>query len=167
VFADWIRIDERPHLPGALGSAAFDDEGVATRDRTLVDDGVLTGYLLGSYYARKLGLESTGNAGGAHNLVVRSSGQDFATLLAELDTGFLVGDLMGSGVNPVTGDYSRGAAGFWVEGGVIRHPVTEVTIAGNLREIYRGIRAIGNDVDDRGTILTGSVLVDRMTIAGT
>jgi PmbA protein len=167
VFADWVNIDERPHLPGALGSAAFDDEGVATRDRRLIDGGVLTGYLLGSYYARKLGLASTGNAGGAHNLVVGTSGQSFDELVALMGTGFIVGDLMGSGVNPVTGDYSRGAAGFWVEEGQVCHPVTEITIAGNLRDMYRGIRAIGADVDDRGTILTGSILVDRMTIAGT
>jgi PmbA protein len=167
VFADWVNIDERPHLPGALGSAAFDDEGVATRDRRLIDGGVLTGYVLGSYYARKLGLATTGNAGGAHNLVVGSSGQSFDELVALLGTGLIVGDLMGSGVNPVTGDYSRGAAGFWVENGRIQYPVTEITVAGNLRDMYRGIKAIGTDVDDRGTILTGSILVDRMTIAGT
>lgn len=166
VFASHLSIDERPHLPKGLASAPFDDEGVATADRLLVEDGVLRGYVLGSYYARKLGLASTGNAGGTHNLVVSTTGQDFAGLLALMDRGLLVTELMGQGVNPVTGDYSRGAAGFWVENGRIQYPVSEITIAGNLREMYRQVVAVGNDVDVRSGILTGSMLVEQMTVAG-
>lgn len=166
VFAPRVTIDERPHLPKALASAPFDDEGVATRDRCLVEAGVLRGYLLGSYYARKLGMASTGNAGGAHNLVVRSTAGSFEELLKTLHKGLVITDLMGSGVNPVTGDYSRGASGFWVENGVIQYPVTEITVAGNLKDMYRGITAIGNDVDRRGGVLTGSILIEEMTIAG-
>ncbi len=163
-----ISLIERPHLLRGHGSCAFDSEGVATVDSDLVRDGVLTHYLLGSYSARKLGLESTGNAGGIHNLVVESAvdGGDFAAMLARLDTGLLVTELMGQGVNSVTGDYSRGAAGFWVEHGQVVHPVHEVTIAGNLRDIYAGIVAVGNDVDRRSHLLTGSILIERMTIAG-
>ena len=166
VFASRVTIDEEPHLPKALGSAPFDDEGVATVARRLVDGGVLRGYLLGSYYARKLGMASTGNAGGAHNLVVHSTGESFDDLLRSMDRGLVIADLMGSGVNPVTGDYSRGASGFWVENGKLQHPVTEISIAGNLKDMYRGILGIGTDVDHRGGVLTGSILVDRMTIAG-
>jgi PmbA protein len=167
VLADCVTIDEEPHLPRGIGSAPYDDEGVATVGRRLVDRGVLQGYVLGSYSARKLGMATTGNAGGIHNLVVADTGAGgFADLLAALGTGFVVAELMGSGVNPVTGDYSRGAAGFWVESGVIRHPVSEVTIAGNLKDMFRGILAVGNDVDVRGTIRTGSILVREMTIAG-
>ncbi|KAA0208844.1 MAG: metalloprotease PmbA [Proteobacteria bacterium] len=168
VLAPHLSIDERPHLPRGLASAPFDDEGVATVDRRLVDAGVIQGYVLGSYSARKLGMASTGNAGGTHNLLVSSSAgaPTFDELLAELGTGFLVTELMGSGVNPVTGDYSRGATGFWVEGGVIRFPVSEVTIAGNLRDMYRDIVAVGGDVDVRGGIRSGSILVREMTIAG-
>ncbi len=166
VFADHLSIDERPHLRKGLASAPFDDEGVATTDRRLVSGGTLEGYLLGSYYARKLGMQSTGNAGGAHNLLVSSTGESFDELLREMNTGFLVGELIGHGVNTVTGDYSRGAAGFWVEGGEIRYPVSEVTVAGNLRDMYRAITAVGSDVDRRGAIQTGSVLVESMTVAG-
>lgn len=166
VFADHVHIEERPHLPRGLASAPFDDEGVATADRVLVERGVLTGYMLGSYYARKLGLGTTGNAGGPHNIVVHDSGEGFDALLGRMDRGLLLTDLMGSGVNPVTGDYSRGAAGFWVEKGRIVRPVSEITVAGNLRDMYRGIVAVGDDVDRRGGVLTGSILVDRMTIAG-
>jgi PmbA protein len=166
VFADLVTIDELPHLPKALASAAFDSEGVATDDRRLVDAGVVKGYVLGSYYARKLGLESTGNAGGIHNLVVSDTGQSFADLLAQLDRGFLVSELMGHGVNTTTGDYSRGAAGFWVENGEIQYPVNEITVAGNLQDMFRNIVAIGNDVDLRGGIRTGSVLIDGLTLAG-
>lgn len=166
VFASRVTIDEKPHLLKALNSAAFDDEGVATTKRRLVDAGVLGGYLLGSYYARKLGMQSTGNAGGAHNLVVHSTGETFADLLKTMDRGLVIADLMGSGVNPVTGDYSRGASGFWVENGKIQYPVTEITIAGNLKDMYRGILGIGNDVDRRGGVLTGSILLEQMTIAG-
>ena len=167
MLADCVTINERPHLPAALASVPFDAEGVATVDRRLVDGGVIGGYVLGSYYARKLGLETTGNAGGIHNLVGQDTGHSHADLLAALDTGLLVNELMGQGVNPVTGDYSRGAAGFWVEGGAIQYPVSEITIAGNLRDMYAGIRAIGNDIDVRGGIRTGSLLIDEMTVAGT
>ena len=166
VFASRVNIEEQPHLPKALASSPFDEEGVATVQRMLVADGVLNGYLLGSYYGRKLGMASTGNAGGAHNLVVGSTGESFQDLLVAMDRGLLIADLMGSGINPVTGDYSRGASGFWVEHGRIQYPVTEITIAGNLRDMYRGILAIGSDVDHRGGVLTGSILLDRMTIAG-
>jgi len=166
VFASRVTIDEQPHLPKGLNSAPFDNEGVATADRRLVDAGVLNGYLLGSYYARKLGMQTTGNAGGAHNLVVHPTAGGFDDLVRQMGTGLVIADLMGSGINPVTGDYSRGASGFWVENGTVRHPVTEVTIAGNLKEMYQGIVAIGSDVDRRGGVITGSILVDRMTIAG-
>ena len=166
VFPDWFSISERPHLPRALASAPFDHEGVATRDRELVTAGVLLGYVLGTYSARKLGLRTTGNAGGTHNLLVHGRGRDFAGMLALMDRGLLVTELMGQGVNGVTGDYSRGAAGFWVENGVIVHPVHEVTVAGNLRDIYRQIAEVGADVDARGGIRTGSILVEQMTVAG-
>lgn len=166
VLADTISIDELPHIPQGLSSSPFDNEGVATSDRRLIDAGVLRGYILGSYYARKLGLESTGNAGGIHNLVVSNTGQSFEELLSAMGTGFLVNELMGQGVNSVTGDYSRGAAGYWVERGEIQFPVSEVTIAGNLTDMYRNIAAIGTDTDYRGGIRTGSLLVEGMTIAG-
>ncbi|MBK8742051.1 MAG: metalloprotease PmbA [Betaproteobacteria bacterium] len=166
VFAPHIRIRELPHLPRGVASAPFDDEGVATLTRDVVKDGVVQGYFLGSYSARKLGLATTGNAGGSHNLVVSHGDDDFAALLRRMGTGLLVTELLGQGVNPVTGDYSRGAAGFWVENGEIAYPVEEITIAGNLRDIYRGIVAVGNDVDRRGARQTGSILVDNMTVAG-
>jgi len=166
VLAECVTIDEKPHIPGGLASAPFDAEGVATRDRRLVDQGVIKSYVLGSYYARKLGLQTTGNAGGMHNLVVGDTGHSVADMLTTLDTGLLVNEVMGQGVNPVTGDYSRGAAGFWVEGGKIQYPVSEITIAGNLRDMYRHIVAIGNDTDQRGGIHTGSVLIEEMTLAG-
>jgi PmbA protein len=166
VLADFVTIDERPHLPAGLASVPFDGEGVATADRRLVEDGVIRGYVLGSYYARKLGMETTGNAGGIHNLVVADTGKSYADLLAEMDRGLLVTELIGQGVNPVTGDYSRGAAGFWVENGKLQYPVSEITISGNLRDMYRDIVGIGNDVDLRGGIRTGSVLLGEMTIAG-
>lgn len=166
VFADCIDVGEQPHIPGGLASAAYDDEGVATVERSLVEAGVLRGYVLGSYYARKLGLESTANAGGIHNLVVRSTGENWADLLAGLQRGLVLTELMGQGVNTVTGDYSRGAAGFWVENGEICYPVNEITVAGNLQEMFRQISAVGTDVDARGSVRTGSVLIDKMTIAG-
>lgn len=166
VFADHLSIREYPLLPKALASAAFDDEGVATRDRFLVEDGVLMDYVLASYYARKLGLQTTGNAGGTHNLLVSDTGASYADLVARMDTGFIVTELMGQGVNSVTGDYSRGAAGFWVEHGEIAYPVNEMTIAGNLRDMYKGIVAVGSDVDCRGGIRTGSILLDQVTLAG-
>ena len=166
LFPDWFSILERPHLKRGAGSGAFDGEGVATVDSDLVRDGVLARYILSSYSARKLGLQSTGNAGGIHNLVVPANVGDFADLLRRLDTGLLVTELMGQGVNTVTGDYSRGAAGFWVEHGAIAYPVDEVTIAGNLREMFRRVVAVGSDIDRRGSILTGSILIERMTVAG-
>jgi PmbA protein len=161
-------MQERPHIPKGLASSPFDDEGVTTADRDLVSAGVLQGYVLGSYSARKLGLKTTGNAGGVHNLFVSSSvaAPTFTELLARMDKGLLVTELMGQGVNAVTGDYSRGASGFWVEDGSITFPVHEVTIAGNLRSMYRQIIAVGADVDVRGGLHTGSVLIEDMTIAG-
>ena len=166
VFPDWISLAERPHLPGALGSAPFDGEGVATRDRELVVEGVLDGYLLDSYSARKLGLVTTGNAGGVHNLVLQGRMLDPKSLLRRLGTGLLVTEMMGQGVNAVTGDYSRGASGFWVEGGEVARPVHEITVAGNLREMFLGIAALGDDLDRRGAIHCGSLLIAEMTIAG-
>ena len=166
VMADHVRIHEQPHIHGALASAAFDGEGVATSSRDLVTGGVLQGYVLDSYSARKLGVETTGNAGGVHNLTVDGGPKSFEALLSEMDTGLLVTELMGMGINIVTGDYSRGAAGFWVEGGEIAYPVEEITIAGNLADMFMGIREVGSDVDTRGAIRTGSLLIDRMTIAG-
>ncbi|AHE97377.1 metalloprotease PmbA [Thioalkalivibrio paradoxus] len=168
VFPDWMQIDERPLLPGALGSAPFDGEGVRTRERALVAGGVLESYILDSYSARRLGLQTTGNAGGARNVTVRPYPGDrgFADLLADMGTGLLVTELIGQGVNQVTGDYSRGAAGFWVENGAIAYPVEEITIAGNLRDMYRRIAAVGNDTDLRGNTRTGSVLIESMTVAG-
>ncbi|NND44816.1 MAG: metalloprotease PmbA [Xanthomonadales bacterium] len=166
IFPAWFDLEELPFIPRALGSAAFDAEGVATQERKLVDGGVLTGYVLSSYSARRLGLETTGNAGGVHNL--RPSGREvpFDALLQEMDRGLLVTEFMGQGVSMVTGDYSRGASGFWVEDGAIAHPVEEVTVAGNLRNMFAAIRALGNDRDERGTIQSGSILVDGMTVAG-
>jgi len=168
VFPAFLRMHERPHIPKGLASAPFDDEGAATRDRELVVDGILQGYVLGSYSARRLGLQTTGNAGGIHNLIVEAAGESpgFEALLRRMGSGLLVTELMGQGVNGVTGDYSRGASGFWIEGGAIAYPVHEITIAGNLRDIYRGIAAVGSDVDARGSIRCGSVLIGEMTIAG-
>ena len=166
VLPAWFSIDEKPLLPRGHGSSAFDAEGVATRASALVESGVLARYLLGSYSARKLGLESTGNAGGVHNLVVGHGDDDFAAMLKRLDTGLLVTEVMGQGVNIVTGDYSRGASGFWVENGEIAFPVEEITIAANLRDMFARIAAVGADVDRRSQVLTGSILVERMTVAG-
>jgi PmbA protein len=166
VFPDWFALSERPHLHKALASAPFDHEGVATRDRELVDGGVLLGYVLSTYSARKLGLRTTGNAGGTHNLLVRSRGNDFEAMLGQMGRGLYVTELMGQGVNGVTGDYSRGASGFWVENGRIEYPVHEVTIAGNLKDMYRHIVDVGSDIDVRGGIRTGSILIEEMTIAG-
>ncbi len=166
LFPEWLSISEHPFLKRAVGSCAFDAEGVATRDRKIIDRGELTGYVLSSYSARRLGLETTGNSGGVHNLQVSGNELPFNSLLAEMGNGLLVTEVMGQGVSMVTGDYSRGASGFWVENGEIVYPVEEVTIAGNLRKIFAGISAIGKDVDDRSNIQTGSILVDGMTIAG-
>ena len=168
VFPAFVQIEERPHIIKGLASSPFDGEGVATRDRQLVIDGVAQGYVLDSYSARKLGLKTTGNADGVHNLFIR--GSDAAPtreqLLRTMGTGLLVTELMGQGVNPVTGDYSRGASGFWVENGVIAYPVHEITIAGNLRDMFKSIVAIGGDVDSRGALHTGSVLIGDLMIAG-
>jgi PmbA protein len=166
VLPDFVEIIERPHLRRGQGSSAFDAEGVATSDNDLVRDGVLQRYVLGSYSARKLGLQSTGNAGGIHNLLAKGGDDDFAAMLKKLGTGLFVTEVMGQGVSIVTGDYSRGASGFWVENGAIAYPVEEITIASNLRDMFTGIVAIGNDVDPRSSILTGSILLERMTIAG-
>jgi len=168
VFADFVRIHEQPHLKGAAGSAAFDSEGVATQPRDLVRGGILQGYVLDSYSARKLKMATTGNAGGVHNLAIAPGPEDLdlAGLLRRMDTGLFVTELIGFGVNTVTGDYSRGAAGFWVENGEIQYPVEEITVAGNLREIFRRVAGVGNDVDTRGNIRSGSILIESMTVAG-
>ena len=166
ILPDFVEIVERPHLLRGQASSAFDSEGVATTDSDLVRGGALQRYVLGSYSARKLGLESTGNAGGIHNLIVTTGNDDFKTMLKKLDTGLVVTEVMGQGVSIITGDYSRGASGFWVENGEIVYPVEEITIAANLREMFAGIAAIGADVDPRSHILTGSILVDRMMLAG-
>lgn len=166
VFPSFFQMLENPFLPRGLASAPFDAEGVATHEREVVRDGVIQGYFLGSYSARKLGMKTTGNAGGNHNLVVPSTGEDFAGLLNKMGSGLLVTELLGQGLNMVTGDYSRGAAGFWVENGVITYPVEEITIAGNLRDMLGGIVAIGNDVETRGSRRVGSILIGNMTVAG-
>lgn len=157
---------EQPHLNKALGSAPFDNEGVATRERDLVRDGILQGYVLDSYSARKLAMQTTGNAGGVHNLSIACGDKDLVGLLREMGTGLLVTEVMGQGINYVNGDYSRGAAGFWVEGGEIQYPVEEITIAGNMADMFRKLVAVGSDVDQRGNIRSGSLLIEQMTIAG-
>jgi len=166
VFAPIVDIREDPHMPGELASGYYDAEGVATTSRNIVEGGVLKGWFLSSYSARKLGLETTGNSGGNHNLIVKPGEHDLDALVKMMGRGFLVTELMGQGVNSVTGDYSRGAAGFWVEGGKIKFAVEEVTIAGNLLDMFLGIRAVGRDILVRGSKQSGSILVDRMTIAG-
>jgi PmbA protein len=166
VFSNHIHIHEQPHLKKALGSAPFDNDGVATRARDIVKDGILQGYVLSSYSARKLGAQTTGNAGGVHNLIIEPGKDSLDDLIQQMNTGLLITDMIGFGVNQVTGDYSRGASGFWVENGEVQYPVEEITVAGNLKDIYQQIVAIGNDVDPRGNILTGSVLIENMTVAG-
>ncbi len=166
VFSSVMRIDDVPDIRRGLASSPFDDEGVKAQRRTIVDAGVLNGYFLGSYSARKLGMKTTGNAGGSHNLIVQPGKLDFNGLLKKMDRGLLVTELLGQGVNPVTGDYSRGAAGFWVEHGEIQYPVEEITIAGNLKEMFKGIVAVGNDVLVQGSRQCGSVLIERMAVAG-
>ncbi|WP_412481180.1 metalloprotease PmbA [Azonexus sp. IMCC34839] len=165
IMPSFVQISERPHIKGGLGSSAFDSDGVVTRDREVVTDGVLQGYFLSAYTARKLGMQTTGNAGGSHNLIIQPGDLDFQGLLARMGRGLLVTELLGHGINYVTGDYSRGAAGFWVENGKIAHPVEEITIAGNLKNMLAGITAVGRDVHIRGTKQTGSILIDRMTVA--
>ncbi len=166
VFAPQVSIREEPHIPRGRGSAPFDNEGVATLARDVVRDGVVAGYFLGTYSARKLGMATTGNAGGSHNLVIAHGDDDLPALLRRMGRGLLVTEQLGQGVNPVTGDFSRGAAGFWIEGGEIAYPVEEITIAGNLKEMFRDIVAIGADVDRRSSRHTGSILIGRMTVAG-
>lgn len=167
VFAPNIQILELPHLHKGLASSAFDDDGVATVERNVVENGAVQGYFLSSYSARKLGMRTTGNAGGTHNLIMRDgTALGFDALLQKMGTGLMVTELLGHGINAVTGDYSRGASGFWVENGAISHPVEEITIAGNLKNMFQGILAIGDDVIVRGSKQCGSVLIDRMTVAG-
>ena len=166
LFPPWFEVREEPHLKRGLGSAAFDGDGVATRASALIERGVLARYVLSSYSARRLGLTTTGNAGGVHNLQVQSGEHDVEALLRRMGRGLLVTELMGQGVNLLTGDYSRGAAGFWVEDGALAYPVEEIVIAGNLREMFAGIEAVGSDVDRRGSIHTGSILLGELTVAG-
>ncbi len=166
VFPPHMHIYERPHILGGLGSAPFDSDGVKTQDKDIVDKGVVKSYLLSAYSARKLNLQNTGNAGGAHNILVKSTGEDYAALIKKLDRGLVVTELMGPGINLVTGDYSRGAAGFWVENGKVQYPVHEITIAGNLAQMFKQLIAVGNDVEKRSSIQTGSLLIEEMTLAG-
>ncbi|MES2499423.1 MAG: metalloprotease PmbA [Pseudomonadota bacterium] len=165
IAAPLLNIQENPHLNKGVASSPFDSEGVATKSRQLVENGVLQGYILSSYSARKLGMQTTGNAGGSHNLIVQSTGQDFAELLKLMGTGLLVTEVLGHGLNMVTGDYSRGAAGFWIENGVIAYPVEEITIAGNMKEMLKQIVAIGTDAIKNSSKLTGSILIEKMTVA--
>ena len=166
LFPTWLTLDERPHIPRALGSAAFDGDGLATYAKPFVDKGELVSYILGTYSGRKLQLPSTANAGGVHNLYVTHGVEDQAALIRRMGRGLLVTELMGHGLNMVTGDYSRGAAGFWVENGEIQHAVQEVTIAGNMKDMFQQIVAIGSDIETRSNIHCGSVLIERMTVAG-
>ncbi|MDP7593565.1 MAG: metalloprotease PmbA [Litorilituus sp.] len=170
IFPEFLSIEERPHIAKALASSAFDSEGVVTTDRSIITQGALQSYLLTSYSARKLGMTTTGHAGGIHNWLVNSNNEqhcgDFDAMVHKLGTGLLVTELMGQGVNVVNGDYSRGAAGFWVENGQICYPVSEITIAGNLQQMFKGIAAVGSDIDMHGSIRTGSTLIDEMQIAG-
>lgn len=166
IFPSFINIRQQPHQPKMIGSAPFDQEGVKTWDQDLIANGVLKNYILSSYSARKLSMQTTGNAGGAHNVIVQSGENNLQQLLRKMDTGLLITELLGHGVNIVTGDYSRGAAGYWVEKGEVAYPVHEITIAGNLHDMLKNIVAIGNDVDFRGNIKTGSILIESMMIAG-
>ena len=166
IFPDFVQIKEDPLIQQAIGSTAFDSEGVATQRRSLVENGILQGYVLSSYSARKLGLQTTGNAGGVHNLTIDSGTDDFDALLKRMGTGLYVTELIGHGVNGITGDYSRGASGFWVEQGEIQYPVEEITIAANLKDMFMNLQAVATDIDRRGNTQTGSWLIDNMTIAG-
>ena len=166
IFSDNVHIGERPHLPKAVGSASYDSEGVATEDRDIVQAGILSSYVLDSYSARKLGMETTGNAGGTRNLYIKPGEHDLPALLKQMDKGLLVTELIGAGVNNVTGDYSRGAVGYWIQNGEIEHPVEEVTVAGNLRDMFKRIAEVGSDVDTRGNIRSGSILLEQVTVAG-
>jgi len=166
LFPEFVNIQEQPHLLKALGSAPFDNEGVTTRDKNVISNGVLSTYILSSYSARRLGMHTTGNSGGVHNLIITPGDHDLEQLKKQMGTGLIVTELLGHGANIVTGDYSQGAAGFWVENGVIAYPVEEITIASNLLDMFANLVAIGNDVDRASNIITGSVLLDQMTIAG-
>lgn len=166
VFSSNICIDDIPDIARGLASSPFDNEGVKTLRRSIVQDGILQGYFLGTYSARKLGMKTTGNAGGNHNLILRPGKLDFKGLLTQMGRGLLVTELLGQGVNHITGDYSRGAAGFWVENGEIQYPVEEITIAGNLKDMYTHIAAVGNDVLVQGSRQCGSILIEHMTVAG-
>jgi PmbA protein len=166
LFPEWLSLDERPHIPRALGSASYDGDGLATYAKPFVENGRLLSYVLSTYSGRKLGMPSTANAGGVHNLFVSHGNEDQAALIRRMGRGLLVTELMGQGLNLVTGDYSRGAGGYWVENGEIQFPVQEVTIAGNLRDMFRQIVAVGCDVETRSNVRTGSVLIERMMVAG-
>jgi PmbA protein len=166
IFSNSVSLSQHPHVLKGLASAPFDAEGVKTREQCYVDEGVLTSYCLGSYSARQLGMESTGNSGGIFNLTMSTDALNFQSLLKKMDTGLLVTELMGQGVSILTGDYSRGAFGYWVEGGEIQYPVHEITIAGNLKQMFKSIVAVSNDVDSRGCIHTGSILIEEMMLAG-
>lgn len=166
VFPEFVHLHEDPYIRQGLGSRSYDSEGVATQARDIVKEGVIQGYFLGSYSARKLGMPTTGNASGSSNLLLADTGVSFVDLIQQMGTGLMVTELIGHGINSITGDYSRGASGYWVENGMITHPVEEVTIAGNLRDMYQGIVGIADDVDERGSIRTGSILINKMTIAG-
>ncbi|HLB43004.1 MAG TPA: metalloprotease PmbA [Gammaproteobacteria bacterium] len=166
IFPDFMHIQEQPHLPRALGSAPFDDDGVATHANIFVENGVLCNYALGVYSARKLAMQTTGNAGGTHNLTIRLGNKNLKTLLKTMDKGLLITEMMGHGVNLLTGDYSRGVAGFWIEHGEIQYPVHEITVAGKLQNMYKQIVEVGNDVDIRGNIRTGSILLEELMVAG-
>ena len=166
VLPDFLSLREEPHIPRAFGSTYFDSEGVATWPRFVIRDGIVEGYFLSSYSARKLGMQTTGNAGGAHNLYLNHTHETQSDLLKEMGTGLLVTELMGQGVNAITGDYSRGAAGFWVENGIIAYPVHEITVAGRLQDMYRNIVGVSDDALRRSSNQIGSILIGSMTVAG-
>ena len=166
VFPENIRIDERPHIPAALASAPYDNEGVATVAHDIIHNGILESYVLDSYSARRLKMQTTGNAGGIHNLFINHDDISLQEMIREMNTGLLITEVMGQGVNTVTGDYSRGASGFWVENGEIQYPVEEFTLASTLQEMFMGLQRVSNDLDERGSIITGSWLIDKMTVAG-
>ncbi len=166
LFPDYINISEQPHIKKAIGSTPFDNDGMATKDRLIIQDGILQGYILSAYSARKLDMKPTGNAGGVHNLIIDPGTDDLNAMVQAMGRGLLVTELIGFGVNQVTGDYSRGAAGFWVEKGEIQYPVEEITIAGNLAEMFRQIVTTGKDIDTRGNIQSGSIWIENMTVAG-
>lgn len=166
IFPKHIRLDERPHLHGGLASAPYDSEGVVTKEHDVVSDGILRSYVLDSYAARRLNMQSTGNAGGVHNLYINHDDISLAAMVKDMGKGLLITEVMGQGVNTVTGDYSRGAAGFWVENGEIQYPVEEFTLASRLQDMFMGLQQVGNDLDMRGGVITGSWLIDNMTVAG-